>query len=86
MFSASAMLGQVIVSSSALPATRSCSTDLPCPACIAKDVHIKLRIDGFKTNLADDGLHSLNMGEVRHVCRLEMERNIKRALKENEQI
>ena len=24
-------------------------------------------------NLADNGLHSLNMGEVRHVCWLKME-------------
>ena len=42
----------------------------------------KLRINDSKTNLADNGLHSLNMGEVRHVCRLKTEEN-KKQIKEN---
>ena len=39
-------------------------------------------INDSKTNLADNGLHSLNMGEVRHVCRLKTEEN-KKQIKEN---
>ena len=34
------------------------------------------------TNLADNSLHSLNMGEVRHVCWLEMEQTLKTKMSE----
>ena len=34
------------------------------------NVQLNPENDDFKTNLANNGLHSLNMGEVRHVCRL----------------